>query len=61
MGEAIRITVLVLALITMLIGIIGTVLPILPGTILIFVAALLYALVEGFQAVGWPTLVLLGV
>jgi uncharacterized protein YqgC (DUF456 family) len=60
-GEAIRITVLVLALITMLIGIIGTVLPILPGTILIFVAALLYALVEGFQAVGWPTLVLLGV
>ena len=61
MGEAIRITVLVLALITMLIGIIGTVLPIIPGTILIFVAALVYALVEGFQAVGWPTLVLLGV
>lgn len=61
MGEAIRITVLVLALLTMLIGIIGTVLPIIPGTILIFVAALVYALVEGFQAVGWPTLVLLGV
>jgi uncharacterized protein YqgC (DUF456 family) len=60
-GEAIRITVLVLALITMLIGIIGTVLPIIPGTVLIFVAALVYALVEGFQAVGWPTLVLLGI
>jgi len=45
----------------MLVGLIGTVLPIIPGTILIFVGALLYALVDGFQAVGWPTLIVLGV
>lgn len=45
----------------MLVGVIGTVLPIIPGTILIFAGALLYALVEGFQAVGWPTIVVLGV
>jgi uncharacterized protein YqgC (DUF456 family) len=44
----------------MLVGVIGTALPVLPGTVLIFVGALLYALVEGFQAVGWPTLLILG-
>jgi len=45
----------------MLIGLIGTVLPVIPGTILIFAGALLYAMVDQFQAVGWPTLVVLGV
>jgi uncharacterized protein YqgC (DUF456 family) len=51
---------LTLALIIMLLGLIGTVLPIIPGTILIFLAAFVYALVEGFQAIGWPTLIALG-
>jgi uncharacterized protein YqgC (DUF456 family) len=55
------VVVLVLTSILMLVGLIGTVLPILPGTILIFAGALLYALVEGFQVVGWPTLVVLGI
>jgi uncharacterized protein YqgC (DUF456 family) len=44
-----------------LVGLIGTVLPVIPGTILIFAGALLYALVDGFQVVGWPTLLVLGV
>jgi uncharacterized protein YqgC (DUF456 family) len=44
----------------MLVGLIGIVLPIIPGTVVIFVAALIYALIEGFQSVGWPTLVILG-
>ena len=61
MDETVRIVVLVLASLLMLVGVIGTVLPVIPGTILIFVGALLYAVVEGFQAVGWPTLVVLGV
>lgn len=61
MTEALNITVLVIASLIMLIGLIGTVLPIIPGTILIFAGALLYALVDRFQAVGWPTLVVLGV
>lgn len=61
MQDPIRIVVLVFTAIAMLIGVIGTVLPIIPGTILIFVAALVYALIEGFQAVGWPTLLVLGV
>jgi uncharacterized protein YqgC (DUF456 family) len=52
---------LVFTAIAMLVGVIGTVLPVIPGTILIFVAALVYALIEGFQTVGWPTLLVLGV
>jgi uncharacterized protein YqgC (DUF456 family) len=52
--------VLALTLVVMLIGVIGTVLPIIPGTIVILLAALVYALLEGFQTVGWPTLLVLG-
>ena len=61
MEETVRIIVLVLSSLIMLVGLIGTVLPVIPGTILIFAGALLYALVEGFQAVGWPTVIVLGV
>lgn len=59
--EPISVVVLVLTFLIMLVGLIGTVLPIIPGTILIFAGALLFALVDGFQVVGWPTLVVLGV
>jgi uncharacterized protein YqgC (DUF456 family) len=58
--EPVNTIVLTLTLLAMLVGVIGIVLPIIPGTVLIFVAALVYALVEGFQAVGWPTLLVLG-
>jgi hypothetical protein len=61
MDQTVHIVVLVLTSLIMLVGVVGTVLPIIPGTILIFAGALLYALVEGFQAVGWPTLVVLGI
>lgn len=61
MDQTVRIVVLVLTSLIMLVGVIGTVLPVIPGTILIFGGALLYALVEGFQTVGWPTLVVLGI
>lgn len=60
MNEPLNTIVLALTLLAMLIGLIGIVLPVIPGTIIIFVAALIYALVEGFQIVGWPTLVVLG-
>jgi uncharacterized protein YqgC (DUF456 family) len=61
MGETVRIVALVLTLLVMAFGLIGIVLPIIPGTILIFLAALVYGLVEGFQTIGWPTLVVLGI
>ena len=52
--------VLGLTFVVMFIGLIGIVLPGLPGAILIFAAALFYALLDGFQTVGWITLVVLG-
>lgn len=61
MSDALYIIALVATLVLMLVGLIGTVVPVIPGTILIFVAALVFAVIEGFQIVGWPTLVVLGV
>jgi uncharacterized protein YqgC (DUF456 family) len=58
--ESVNTIALALTLLAMLVGLIGIVLPIVPGTVVIFVAALVYALVEGFQTVGWPTLLVLG-
>jgi uncharacterized protein YqgC (DUF456 family) len=60
-NEALRILVLVLTFLLMLVGVVGTVLPVIPGPVLIFGAALLYAVVEGFQVVGWPTIAVLGI
>ena len=60
MEEPVTTIVLAVTLIVMLVGLIGIVLPVIPGTIVIFVAALAFALLEGLQTVGWPTLVVLG-
>jgi uncharacterized protein YqgC (DUF456 family) len=51
--------VLAVTLFFMLIGLIGIVLPIIPGTAVILLAAFIYALIEGFQVIGWPTLLVL--
>ncbi len=48
-----------LAYIGLALGIIGTVAPIIPGPLLIWISALLWAWADGFQAVGWPTLIVL--
>lgn len=48
-----------LAYLLIFFGLIGSVLPLLPGPFLIFLGALLWAAVDGFDAVGWPTLVVL--
>jgi uncharacterized protein YqgC (DUF456 family) len=61
MGEPLDTIALIATLLVMLLGLVGIVLPLIPGTVLIFLAALGYALAEGFQAVGWPTLIVLGV
>ena len=36
-----------------LIGLAGTVVPILPGILLIWLTVLAYAIVDGFEAIGW--------
>lgn len=41
------------------IGIAGTVLPILPGLVLVWLSCLAYGLVEGFGAVGWTAMVVI--
>src|SRR3954466_3073518 len=43
------------------VGILGTVAPVLPGTPLVFVGLLVAAWAEGFQKVGWFTLSILAV
>jgi hypothetical protein len=42
-----------LAVAFMLIGLIGIVIPILPGILLIWLTVLAYAVVDGFQAIDW--------
>lgn len=37
----------------MLVGLLGILVPILPGTLLIWLSVLVYALFEGFQAIDW--------
>jgi uncharacterized protein YqgC (DUF456 family) len=37
----------------MFVGLFGIILPIIPGIILIYLSALAYAVLEGFNAVGW--------
>ena len=61
MGETLNVIVLAATLLIMFVGVLGTVLPIIPGPIVIFVAALIYALLERFQTIGWPTLLVLGI
>lgn len=49
-----------LSITLIVIGVIGTFLPVLPGAALVFGGMLLAAWVDGFQRVGWITLVILG-
>lgn len=49
----------VVAYIGMALGVIGTVAPIIPGPILIWLGVLLWAWADGFEEVGWPTLIVL--
>jgi uncharacterized protein YqgC (DUF456 family) len=49
-----------LAYLLMFVGLIGSVLPLVPGPVFIWLGALVWAANDGFQAVGWPTLLFLG-
>ena len=52
---------LILAIVLVVAGILGTVLPALPGAPLVFLGLLLAAWAEGFEKVGWFTLTVLGI
>ncbi len=47
-------------LLLLLLGLAGSVIPVLPGPLFIWLGALLWAWGDGFERVGWPTLVVLG-
>jgi uncharacterized protein len=51
----------VLAIALIVVGVIGTFLPVLPGVVLVFGGMVLGAWIDGFQRIGWITLVILGV
>ncbi len=47
-------------IVLMVVGTAGTVLPVLPGPPLVFSGILLAAWADGFERIGWPSLVILG-
>lgn len=49
----------IVALIVILIGLLGTLVPLLPGLPLIFGSALVFAIIDGFNKIGWATLVIM--
>jgi uncharacterized protein len=53
-------TLLAVTLIAMFVGLVGSVLPALPGVALIFISALVYAFFTGFEVVGGWVVALLG-
>ncbi len=54
-------TLLVVTLVAMFVGLLGSVLPALPGVALIFVSALVYSYLTDFEVVGATVLVVLGI
>jgi uncharacterized protein YqgC (DUF456 family) len=52
---------LIVALVLMFIGLLGVILPLVPGIVLVYLAALLYAVIEGFAKIGPVTLAVLTV
>jgi uncharacterized protein YqgC (DUF456 family) len=50
-----------IAISLMLLGVIGTFVPVLPGAALVFGGMLLAAWIDSFQRIGWMTLTVLGV
>ena len=52
---------LIVALVLMFIGLVGVILPLVPGIGLVYLAALLYAFIEGFARIGPITLTVLTV
>lgn len=49
----------VLAYLSMAVGLVGTFAPLVPGAILIWVGAFIWAWTDDFEHIGWPTLIVL--
>jgi uncharacterized protein YqgC (DUF456 family) len=55
------IALLVLTLVMMLVGLAGTILPMIPGLPIMWLGALIYAVFTGFEKIGWSFLIVFGV
>lgn len=53
--------VFVLSYLLIFLGIVGALVPVLPGPLLIWLGALIWAWADGFVRIGWPTLLVLAV
>ena len=51
----------IIAVILVIAGLVGTVMPALPGPVLVFAGLLMAAWIDGFEKVGWIPLIVLGV
>jgi hypothetical protein len=51
----------ILGAVLVIIGLAGTVLPVLPGALLVFGGLFFAAMADGFARVGWPALTIIGV
>jgi len=59
-GQAGQIILIIVTLIIMLIGLVGEILPVIPGMILIWIAALIYAIIDKFHHLSpWTILILI--
>ncbi|MGR3318708.1 MAG: DUF456 domain-containing protein [Candidatus Anammoxibacter sp.] len=52
---------LVISLLTMLAGLAGTIVPIIPGTPIIWAGAFIYAVSSGFEDITWNVLIVFGI
>jgi uncharacterized protein YqgC (DUF456 family) len=50
----------VLTMLIMLLGLAGTILPVVPGLPIMWAGALIYALLTGFEEIGWTYLIIFG-
>jgi uncharacterized protein len=50
----------IFAYLLIIVGVIGSILPVVPGPLLLWLGMLLWAMADGFRAIGWPTLAFMG-
>jgi uncharacterized protein YqgC (DUF456 family) len=57
MSEALSEILKIVAYFGLMVGVLGTVVPVVPGAPIVWLSALLWAWADGFERVGWPTLI----
>lgn len=59
MSESLIVALQMIAYVGMAVGLIGTLAPVIPGPVVIWLSVLLWSWADGFGHLGWPTLALL--